>query len=168
MWSPNPRPSINEQGKCLRETKTLEHVQICIANLLRRYSKEWCIAKVIVGAIHHHFCIITVPVDELSKKNCSSNNFELNVLPKKHKHDETKQLCLHASNFKLIKRHIGSGKLAVAEWPRCALLAGRRLARPVRVRCSTRFPTGRRDARAEEQVLKVEQPQPCATSGGQT
>ena len=58
-----PRPSINEQGKCLRETKTLEHVQICIANLLRRYSKEWYMAKVIVDAIHHQFCIMTVPVD---------------------------------------------------------------------------------------------------------
>ena len=63
-----PRPSINEQGKCLRETKTLEHVQICIANLLRRYSKEWYMANVIVDAIHHHFCTMTVPVDKLSKK----------------------------------------------------------------------------------------------------
>ena len=36
--------------------------------------------------------------------------------------------------------------MAVAEWPRYALLAGRRLARPVRVRCSTRYTTGRRDA----------------------
>ena len=78
-----PRPSIKEQGKCLREscgeTKTLEHVQICIDNLLRRYSKEWYMAKVIVDEIHHHFCIMTVPVDKLPKTNCSSNTF----LPKK-------------------------------------------------------------------------------------
>ena len=63
---------------------------------------------------------------------------------KKHKQDENSQLRVVASNFKVIKRRISSGTLADAEWPRCALLAGR-LARPVRVRCSTRFTTGRRD-----------------------
>ena len=62
-----PRPSTNEQGKNaylkLNPGTSSNIVQICLANLLRRYSNELHTKKVFIYAIHHRFCIMFVPVD---------------------------------------------------------------------------------------------------------
>ena len=62
-----PRPSTNEKGKnaCvkLNPGKRSNMVQICLANLLRRYSNELHVGKVFIYAIHYRFCIMSVPFD---------------------------------------------------------------------------------------------------------